>query len=286
MLPSIAACVERARRQLRDAGIAAETAGLDARLLAQHALGWTTERFLTDRHTTPPDGFDATYDALIRRRAHREPVAYIVGHREFWGLDIEVTPDVLVPRPETELLVEALLEWFPSSATRVRIADACTGSGCVAIAIARERPLATLTATDISDTALSIARRNAERHGVARQIELVCADLLHGVVGPFDAIVANPPYVPYCDRSALDAEVAHAEPALAIFAGEDGLSVIEPLVAQAAPLIKDGGALMFEFGYGQDDAVAELIAKAPGLQLFELRCDLQGIPRVAVAQRA
>ena len=174
---------------------------------------------------------------------------------------------------------------FPAPAAPIRIADACTGSGCVAVAIARERPSARLVATDISDTALAVARRNAARHGVADRVRLVRADLFRGITGRFDAIVANPPYVPYCDRPALDAEVAHCEPALAIFGGEDGFSVIEQLVPQATDLIREGGMLMFEFGFGQAEAVAELIALTPGIALVGLRNDLQGIPRIAIARR-
>jgi release factor glutamine methyltransferase len=282
---SIRARVTAARQRLYEAGITADTADLDARLIAQHLLGWTTERYLTDANTAPPDGFGAAYDALVGRRRAREPLAYIVGHREFWGLDIEVTPAVLVPRPETELLVESLLECFPAPAAPIRIADACTGSGCVAVAIARERPSARLVATDISETALAVARRNAARHGVADRVQLVRADLFRGIAGRFDAIVANPPYVPYCDRPALEAEVARVEPALAIFGGEDGFSVIEQLVPQAKDLIREGGVLMFEFGVGQADAVAELITLTPGLTLVDLRLDLQGIPRIAIARR-
>ena len=274
-----------ARQDLRNAGIPPEAADLDARLIAQHVLGWTTERYLTDVHAAAPDGFGAIYDQLIGRRRAREPVAYIVGHREFWGLDMEVTPAVLVPRPETELLVEALLDSFPDAAAPLRIADACTGSGCVAIAIARERSAAHVVASDISGTALAVARRNAERHQVGNRITLVCADLLRGIAAPFDAIVANPPYVPFCDGPAVVPEVAHREPALALFAGEDGMAMIEQLVPQAPALIREGGMLMFEFGFGQADLVAGVIAGTPGLTLVELRRDLQDIPRVAIARR-
>jgi release factor glutamine methyltransferase len=281
---SIRARVTAARQRLYQAGITADMADLDARLIAQHVLGWTTERYLTEAHTEAPHGFAAAYDALVGRRGAREPLAYIVGHREFWGLDIEVTPAVLVPRPETELLVESLLEWFPAPGGPVRIADACTGSGCVAVAIARERPCACVVATDISDAALGVARRNAARHGVGDRVQLVRADLLRGLGASFDAIVANPPYVPYCDRPVLEPEIAHREPELAIFGGEDGLSVIEQLVPQAAALIRQDGTLMFEFGFGQAEAVADLIALTPGLTLVDLRSDLQGIPRIAIAQ--
>ena len=282
---SIAAVVARARQHLRHAGLAAVVADLDARLVAQHVLGWTTERFLSDVHSTAPEGFTAAYERLIGRRSAREPLAYIVGRREFWGLDIEVTPAVLVPRPETELLVEAALQFLSDRAGTAIIADACTGSGCVAIALACERPAATIVATDVSAAALDVARVNTVRHGVANRVQLVRTDLLGGLAVPFDAIVANPPYVPFCDRSALQPDVAHHEPAEALFGGDDGMAVIARLVPQTPALIRAGGRLMFEFGMGQDEPVADLIAGTPGLTLVELRSDLQGIPRVAIAQR-
>ena len=282
---SIATQVAAARQQLRNTGLAADVADLDARLIAQHVLGWTTERFLTDIHSIATEGFKAAYDRLIGRRGAREPLAYIVGHREFWGLDIRVTPAVLVPRPETELLVEAALEWLSDLAAPATLADACTGSGCIAIALACERPAARIVATDFSAAALTVAHGNAVRHGVANRVRLVRTDLLGGIAGPFDAIVANPPYVPYCDRPALQSEVADHEPSLAIFGGDDGMAVIRRLVPQAPALIRRGGRLLFEFGLGQDDAVAELIEGTPGLTLVDQRRDLQGIPRIAVVQR-
>jgi release factor glutamine methyltransferase len=283
---SVGARVRAARQQLRDAGIPAVAADLDARLLAQHVLGWTTERFLAGAEMPEPDGFGSRYEALLGRRRAREPLAYIVGHREFWGLEIYVTPAVLIPRPETELLVESILEWFPDRAAPIAITDACTGSGCVAVAIARERPSARLLATDISDRALAVARRNVERHGFADRVRLVRADLLRGIAGRrFDAIVANPPYVLDGDRPALEPEVTRHEPAIAIFSGRDGMAAIEQLVAQAAAPLREGGLLMFEFGFGQADAIAELITATPGLAFLDFRNDLQGIPRIAIARR-
>jgi release factor glutamine methyltransferase len=279
---AIAHRVMTARQQLLAAGISSDSADLDARLLAQHLLGWTTDRFLMASDQLEPDGFGAAYEALIRRRCTREPLAYIVGHREFWGLDIEVTPAVLIPRPETELLVEAFLEQFPGTRDRLAVADICTGSGCVAVAIARERPGAQVLATDISARALAIARRNARRHDVAGPVQFVCADLLRGIAGQFDAIVANPPYVPQGARPALSPEVGRHEPAVALFAGDDGLAVIERLAAQAAGRLRKGGVLMFEFGYDHSEAVTQVILSTPGLELLTLRQDLQGIPRVAV----
>jgi len=276
--------VTAARARLRAAGIPSHEAELDARLLAEHALGWTTERYVEDARTPPPAGFVGRFDALVERRAAREPFAYIVERQEFWGLPFEVTPAVLIPRPETELLVELAIARCPPDAP-CRIADVCTGSGCVAIAIARERPRARIDATDISDRALEVARRNAVRHGVSSRVALSRSDLLDAVAGPFDLIVANPPYVSERDRPKLQPEVADHEPGLALFAGDEGLDVIRRLLPEASARLRKGGVLLFEFGFGQDEAIENLISATPGLTMLELRCDLAGIPRVAVAER-
>ena len=280
--------VASARQRLRSAGVPPDEADLDARFLAEHVLGWSTERFLTDAHGPATPSFSSRYVALVDRRARREPVAYIVGHQEFWGLQFDVSPAVLIPRPETELVVEAALALLNTPAPPIRnpeIADVCTGTGCVAVALARERSDARITATDISDAALEVAHRNAVRHQVADRIAFVRADLLAAVVGPFDIIAANPPYVSERDQPTLQPEVRDFEPPLALFAGPDGLDVVRRLVPEAARRLRDGGALVFEFGFGQSHAVEELISGTHGLRMVELRPDLQGIPRVAVARK-
>lgn len=282
-MSSISACVASARERLRTAGIPPDEADLDARLLAQFVLGWPTEQFFVDANTDPPPPFAAQFESLIIRRASREPFAYIVGHQEFWQLDFVVTPAVLIPRPETEVIIEASLARLDAGAP-LRIADVGTGSGCLAIALARERPAARLIATDISDQALAVARQNAVRHGVDRRIEFRHADLLDGVTGSFDAIVSNPPYVREDDRADIQQEVRF-EPARALFAGADGLDVIRRLLPSAAACLAPGGPLMFEIGFGQADPVAELISTTAGLRMCEIKGDLQGIPRVAIAER-
>jgi release factor glutamine methyltransferase len=277
--------VSAARQRLRDAGISQTESDLDARLLAQHVLGWSTERFFTDAHAIEPDGFAPQYETLVARRATREPFAYIVGVREFWGLELEVSPDVLIPRPSTELIVEAVLELFRGRTTPLSIADVCTGGGCVAVALAHERPLATIVASDISEDALAVARRNAARHGVADRITFKQGDLLEGVTGSFDAIVANPPYVVDRAAPALQPEVRDHEPAVALFGGAEGLDLVTRLVGQAASRLRSGGYLVFEFGLGQDVEIEDLLARTPELNLLALRRDLQGIARTAVARR-
>ena len=285
-MAAIHARVAAARQRLRAAGIAPEEADLDARLLAQSALGWTAERLLTSAEGAEPAGFAHRYEALVHRRAAREPLAYIVGHQEFWGLSFEVSPAVLIPRPETEILVETALEIFADSGAALRAADVCTGSGCLAAALARERPAARLVATDVSEAATHVARANARRLGVAGRIQFVCTNLLDALRESFDLIVSNPPYVPERDRVGLQPEVRDYEPAVALYSGADGLATIAQLVAGAPARLRAGGYLLFEFGYDQGEAVEIVVAKSPGLELVELRPDLQGIARAAVARRS
>ena len=277
--------VAAARERLRDAGISQTESDLDARLLAQHVLGWTTERFFTDAHALEPEGFTPQYETLIARRATREPLAYIVGVREFWGLELEVTPHVLIPRPATEMIVEVMLELFRDRAAPLTVADICTGCGCVAVAIAHERPAATVVGTDISLEALEVARRNALRHGVSDRVTFCYGDLLHGIDRRLDAIVANPPYVVDRAAPALQPEVRDYEPAVALFGGIEGFDLVTRLVAEAPSRLSPGGFLVFEFGLGQDVEVEEVLDRTADLTLLELRRDLQGIARTAIAQR-
>jgi release factor glutamine methyltransferase len=282
---SIHVQVAAARRRLRDAGISQTESDLDARLLAQHVLGWTTERFFTDAHAQEPDGFTPQYETLVARRATREPLAYIVGAREFWGLELEVTPHVLIPRPATEMIVEVMLELFRERAAPLAVADVCTGCGCVAVAIAHERPAATVVGTDISLEALEVARRNALRHGVSDRVTFCYGDLLQGIDRRLDAIVANPPYVVDRAAPALQPEVRDYEPAVALFGGIEGFDLVTRLVAEAPSRLSPGGFLVFEFGLGQDVEVEEVLDRTTDLTLLELRRDLQGIARTAIAQR-
>jgi release factor glutamine methyltransferase len=283
-MPTVHSRIAAARQRLRNAGLSSGEADLGARVLAEHALGWTAERLLTDGGDAEPADFASRFDALVARRAAREPLPYIVGHREFWNLDFEVTPAVLIPRPETELIVEAALDIVAPGADAT-IADLCTGCGCVAIALARERPLARVIATDISESALAVARRNARRLGVADRIEILNGDLLEPITGACDVIVANPPYVAAGVRSALQPEVRDHEPNLALFGGDDGLGMIDRLVRDAPARIRAGGSLVFEFGFGQDEEIERMIAQSRDLTLIDLKRDLQGIARTAIARR-
>ena len=222
---------------------------------------------------------------MALRRERREPVAYITGVREFWGLDFIISSAVLIPRPETELIVEAALERLADPARPWRIADVGTGSGCIAVALATERRAARISATDISDAALEIARQNAARHGVADQITLLRTSLLQDVDGPFDLIVANPPYVPSSARTTLAPDVKDFEPETALFGhGADGLDEVRALLAQAPARLVPGGWLLMEFGYGQAAAVSDAARAVSGLTFEEILRDLQGHERTLVAR--
>jgi release factor glutamine methyltransferase len=281
---TVHAHVAAARKRLRDAGLSSGEADLGARLLAEHVLGWTTERILTDGASTEPPEFAPRFEALVARRAAREPLPYIVGHREFWNLDFEVTPAVLIPRPETELIVEAALAIVPPDA-HATIADLCTGCGCVAVALARERRASQVIATDISEEALVVARRNVRRHGVSDRVDVRRGDLLAPIVEACDLIVANPPYVAARVKPALQPEVRDHEPTVALFGGDDGLGMLERLVGDAPTRIRSGGSLVFEFGFGQDEEIERMLSQSPHLTLVDLKRDLQGIARTAIARR-
>lgn len=279
---SIAEAIARAREELVRSGIAADEASLDARLLAQHALGWDTATLLSQNHTPFPQEQASRFDAAVARRARREPHAYITGEREFWGLPFLVTPDVLIPRPETELLVEQTLKRCTNASRTVRVLDLCTGSGAVAVALAVEHPAIHVVATDISLAAIAVARQNAVRHKVQDRITFVCGDLASPVSGRFDTIVANPPYVPDSDRRGLQPEVRDYEPDLALFAGSDGLDIIKRILDAAPRLLERGGHLLIEHGQGQHDAIAGLISPQGLLTMEASVGDLRQIPRVAI----
>jgi release factor glutamine methyltransferase len=269
-----------AKARLVAAGIEPSEAARDVLLLARHVLGWDRATLHARDTDPPPAGFDAVYDAAIERRTHREPIAYITGVQEFWNRDFVVSPAVLIPRPETELIIEEAL-----STVFGRAADIGTGSGCLAVTLAAEVPRARIVATDISAPALDVARANAQRHGVAERVEFRETRYLDGVDGPFDLIVSNPPYVTDDEHAALAPEVHDFEPRSALAAGPDGLNDIREVLSAAASALRSGGVLLMEIGHRQADAVQALVASTPSLALVRISPDLQGIPRIVVAQR-
>ena len=264
-------------------GISPGEAAIDVELYARTILGWDRARLLTEQSRPAPDALEPRFSEWLARRSRREPSAYIVGVREFWGLDFQVTPAVLIPRPETEFIVEeALARLRPLHGARV--ADVGTGSGNIAVSIAHELPDCHVVATDVSTDALAVAHRNAEQHGVADRVELVATSYLGGVEGDFDLIAANPPYVREGDKPALAADVRH-EPDVALFGGTSGLRDLEAVLETAIAKLRPHGWLIMEFGFGQDEDVEKLVAARPSLRLDRIRQDLQGIPRTAIIQR-
>jgi release factor glutamine methyltransferase len=273
------------RERLVAAGIEPTAAAIDVDLFARTILGWDRARVLTSRTEPTPPALEPRFSEWIRRRAGREPSAYIVGTREFWGLDFRVTPDVLIPRPESELIVQEAMEILRGRQRHsLQLADVGTGSGCLAVSLAHELPHAMIVATDVSPAALDVAEENARRLGVGDRVTLIETSFLDGVDGPFDLIAANPPYVKDGDRAGLSRDVLH-EPDVALFGGATGLSGVEAVLDAAVRTLADGGWLVMEFGLGQDDDVTRLVAGRPELRLDRVTADLQGIPRTAVIQR-
>ena len=274
-----------ARERFLRAGIPPDQAAIDSEILARHVLGWDRAHYLAHRGAAIVPDARERFDEMVRRRERREPVAYILGEREFWGLSFLVSPAVLIPRPETEAIVEKALALMDGAARAWRLADVGTGSGCLAIALARERVNANVIATDISEPALGVAAANALRHGVDSRIRLIRTSLLDDVPGPFDLIVANPPYVPGSTRDAIQPDVRDYEPETAVFGhGADGLDEARRLLAQTPGKLTPGGWLLMEFGFGQGDAVRAAVNAVPELRLVEVLRDLQGHERTLVAR--
>jgi release factor glutamine methyltransferase len=276
-----------ARPRLAAAGIEPNEAALDAALLARHVLGWDLARFIAYETDSAPEGFPAAFESVVSRRERREPMSAITRRREFWGLEFEVGPEVLAPRPETEIVVEEALACLERASrgdnARFLVVDVGTGSGCLAVCLARELATASVIATDISSAALAIAARNAQRHGVGDRVEFRHTSLVDGVSGPATLIVSNPPYIPAGEVAALPPEVRVWEPLQALDGGLDGLAVIRALVAAAPLVLAPGGWLIMEFGYGQRDAVTALL-RGSRLELVRVVNDLQQIPRALVAR--
>jgi release factor glutamine methyltransferase len=285
----------------------ADRARRDAETLLQHHIGKNKALLMTHADDDFAGCAAIGYAGLLERRRKGEPIQYITGECEFYGLPFRVTPDVLIPRPETEHLVEKTLAltklldarllrapsisrslrngWETANPAPVRIVDVGTGSGAIIIALATQLPGAAFTAVDISESALSVARQNATRNNLADRIRFLQGDLLAPVAGEhFEIIVSNPPYVPNTDRALIAVEVREHEPHVALFGGNDGLEIYRGLIPAAHSALVSGGYLLFEFGFSQAREVEFLLNDA-GFQNIEFTCDLQGIPRVASAQR-
>lgn len=272
-----------ARERLVAAGIAPDEAAVDVDVYARTILGWDRARLLAEQRGPAPAALEPSFTAWVDRRTRHEPTAYITGIREFWGLDFEVTPAVLIPRPETEFVVEETLALLRDVAGP-RMADIGTGSGNIAVSLAHERADAQVVATDVSGEALAVAMRNAERHGVGTRVAFVATSYLGGIDGDFDLIAANPPYVREGDRRALGRPVRH-EPEVALFGGASGLRDIEGVLDTAIAKLRPHGWLVMEFGFGQEIEVQALVDARPSLRFDRFREDLQGLARTAIIQR-
>jgi len=270
------------------AGRGADSPRLDADLLLGHVLERTRMQLYLEADRPVTDDERAAFRELVRRRATGEPIAYLLGERGFWTLDLAVDPRVLVPRPETERIVELALEWIGARRTEGwRVVDVGTGSGALALALASELPAATVLATDVSPDALEVAAANAESNALRDRVRFTRADLLGPLVkrgSEVDLIVSNPPYIGERERAALPRDVVDHEPGLALFSGPDGLDAIRRLLPQAARVLRPGGLLLVEIGSGQGAAVAALAREC----LVDVRIvrDHAGRDRVLWARRA
>jgi release factor glutamine methyltransferase len=277
---------------------------LAAELLLLHVLGRDRTWLYAHPEETIAEADTQRFQTLIARRAAGEPTQYLTGEQEFWGLEFEVTPDVLIPRPETEHVIEVALDRLAVRELRagrsqkttgagLQIADIGTGSGCIAIALAKELPAANFLATDVSPEALAVAQRNAHRHGVASRIRFLESNLLEGLRSPlatrhsllsFDLIASNPPYIGRREAPSLPREVREHEPAAALFGGEEGYELYAPLIAQAPQHLKPGGIVVIELGHNSLPAVQPLLDAANWTSI-NVTNDLAGIPRVLSAER-
>jgi release factor glutamine methyltransferase len=217
----------------------------------------------------------STYQILVRRRASGYPLPYLTGRVEFYGLEFEVTPDVLIPRPETETLVELALARRPAT-----VADVGTGSGCIAVALAVHLPEAAVCAIEISPAALAVAQRNAERHGVVERVRFLVGDVLNPRPGPVDLIVSNPPYIPTSTCASLPTSVRDHEPRLALDGGPDGLAIVRQLLTQAPAILNPGGGILIEIGAGQGEAASHLAHTLFPRATVRVHPDLAGRDRV------
>lgn len=284
-MTTIAEAIQKAAARLSAHKI--DHARLDAEVLLGHALGRDRAWLLVHMQDPLDEQGRLAYESSIDRRSVREPLQYITGRQEFWGLQFIVTPDVLIPRPETEFVVEAAVRAGKASETPVFV-DLCTGSGCIAISIAREQPRARVFATDRSGAALEIARRNAQQNGVAERIQFLEGDLfmpLGGadLIGRIDVLTANPPYIRIDELPDLQPEVRDFEPEIALLAGRSGTEIAERIIHAAPTYLRNGGLLIMEMGLGQAESLRKCIEHTDGYHPIEILKDLAGIERVIVA---
>ncbi len=261
---------------------------LSAELLLSHVLGLKRIELYTQYNKVVPQEQLTQLRGLVKRAGEHEPVAYLVGRTEFYSIEFEVTPDCLIPRPETELLVQRSIELLRKRTGPQSVCDLCTGCGIIAVAIAKNVPDVKVMATDISEPALGVAAKNVEKHKLGERIELRHGDLFEPLVPQldvFDLIVCNPPYVSAAEYEALDRNVKEYEPRLALYAGQDGLDVYRRIVEKVDQFLKPDGILLLEIGYLQGPAVRELLEQTKALAQIRIDKDLQSHERVVTAVR-
>jgi len=274
---------------LADQGI--NTTRLDAELLLSHVLDRNRVWLITHFHDTLGEEALKVFEGLVLRRAQHEPLQHILGKQEFWGLDFKVTPNVLIPRPETELIIESALGIAKHLHGPITMIDLCTGSGCIAVCLSHELASARVLATDASPGALVIARENAARHNVSDRITFLHGDLfapleMLDIREQIDIIVTNPPYIPSGDLSTLQPEVRDFEPEMALIAGPEGIEIATAIIRQAPAFLKQGGALIMEMGMGQANELSVVVNNTRAYSSIEIFKDLAGIERVIVAKKA
>ena len=282
---SIARAIVEAAQILRQAGV--PEARREAASLLEHITGRDRTFLITHAETTLLLSDVRRLRELVERRAVGEPLQYIKGYQEFYGLDFEVTPDVLIPRPETELLVEKALELLDKVEKPARICDVGTGSGCISVTILHERPTAQAVGLDISLPALHVAGRNAARHGMRERLALAASDCFSALDSRharFSMIVSNPPYITEDALAGLQREVRVYEPRVALTPGGDGLRIIRSLIRDAPRFLDSGGYLLMEIGFDQHEAVGNLI-DSEVWELLDIHKDLQGIPRTVALKK-
>ncbi len=272
-----------ATERLRAAGV--ESPRREARLLLAHVLGLRPEDIVSGNLPPQDTALGERFEAALARRVAREPLAYVIGRREFWSLDFEVDPGVLIPRPESEFMVEEALKRFPASSVPLRVLDLGTGSGCLLLAFLSERPNAEGLGVDISREALSVAKRNAQHLGLNARARFLLGDWMDALSGAWDVIFINPPYIASDDLMGLEPEVGRHEPRAALDGGADGLSAYRRVAGALLAHLRPKGRAFFEVGQGQAGAVEGLLAEK-GLQVEGTVFDLAGICRCLVVVEA
>jgi len=280
--------IDEAQRMLEQAGI--DSAGQEAFWIVEHVLRLPAHRVAADRDRLLSHAELVAARGLVGRRVDREPLQYILGTQEFCGLEFDVNPAVLIPRPETELLVEYVAQRIPVE-RQATIVDVCTGSGCIAVAIARLRPRTRVIATDLSNASLDVARHNAARYAVGEHITWLEGDLLGPLAGQklegrIDVIVSNPPYVAEANWATLQPEVRLFEPRGALVAGPQGTELHERLLQEAGRYLSSGGVLVMEIGAGQARAIRRIVDQMSGYRFHQLVYDAAGLERVVIVERA